>query len=371
MITETKSFAICLENMDLSQIQLEKVHLNVWQLPKSLFIDIGLHLKAKKNFLRKNNSINLDIYTPFSVADNGIIDLFGILKDKIIAQLIFNDEVTRIEPMNKVPQNESAYLMSFRNREALLLLKVKSNQIEKNKISVTINTDDLKHTDIKDECDCYIRFRFKSDLASSNICTSQDGGFSEKTFYDIRFNEMRLLPENELTSIQKNIFSIKNLYVFVIQEFDNKIVLYENKLKYMRFLEKNYFSKYLTGLSGLKNEFIIYYWNFSTKREENPQTPNSYNMVVGFERQKVSFKQFQAGVLVNILSACILYVIETFNKYISKTTNNNALFSLTSDIISSVFLLLFVGSILFGLWSLTKFAFSLLKSNKRYFSKRC
>lgn len=350
---DTKSFAVCMESRESIHITIDKVHLNIWQLPQNLFIDVGIQFNTDKETLQKNKSIVIDLYTPFIVAEDKIYDLFKQLKNPTVAQLIFNDIVNELKPMNTIPEIQSSLLISFNERGNLLLISVKQIKIAKNRISLCIETDDIKYEELGDNCHCYIRFRFKSSLVSSNVCSSQEGGFSDKVYYDIRFNEMRLLPEEELKTIKKNMLQIKNFYIFIIQDFNYKIILCEeNKLKYMRLLEKGHFAEYIEELGSIKGHFIVYYWKYEDQ--------NELNILVGFEKQKVSYKQFQAGVSVNLFSSAILIGNNTF---FANYTNLQSIAILTF-IVNIFFSTIFVLSMVYGIYKFISFLKYITKLRK-------
>ncbi|WP_092468470.1 hypothetical protein [Desulfotruncus arcticus] len=380
MESETRSFAVCVEDFENLK-SIKKLHLNIWQLPKDLIVDIGIQVVINKIFFKGRSYFKFILYTPFLVNLNSIEQLYDCFREKNVTQLIFNDEVQQFKPMNRTSQNDTATLVSFYGREPLLLLKAEIDRLNEQKIEILLNIDDLKHEEIEDPCNLYLRFRYKSSLKSKNICISQDGGFSDNIFYDIRFNEMRLLPINELTNIQRNCLGVDDLYIFIIQEFDRKITTYEKDLEYIRFLEKEHFGSYLKELKSINNDFIIYYWKIKGGFSEDPerrtttiQIPKAINMVAGFEKQKVSFKQFQAGVLINVFSAGIIYSNKIFRTYFDKLFEGNKyilrLITSISNLLDIIFFLLFVISFLYGVAKLVRFTISLYKKPNFKFSFR-
>jgi hypothetical protein len=277
-----RSFAICEVNGKNEQITIEKFHLNAWIFKNNkLFIECGLLLKAKKEYLK--TGFNLDLYTPFAI-EGEIVDLTSKFANDNNVQMIFNEDIETRENISDITSIPVSRIL-FKSGDKFVFIKPTLRKINAERLNIEINADTVDEEKLDTETDTYIRFRFKVDAKKSSNIYTITKGFHDEIFLDIRINELRLFSPDELSTIFKNRVKINIFQLFVIVPISYKLSLDGRKeIRYMRFLEKSGFLDYIELLKKFHGDFIVYYWK-SRLATETPED-DTFNMVVSFQKER-------------------------------------------------------------------------------------
>ncbi|VBB07105.1 Hypothetical protein LUCI_2349 [Lucifera butyrica] len=346
---ETRSFAICVKQKEKKdQVSIKKAHINLWLfLQKKIIVDVGFQLDIKKSLL--NEPLELIFYTPFLIDEQvAFEDLYTKLNNKLTMQIIFNDSVLQYCSLDENSDTDEASLIKFANKNPLILIKPKINRVNESCISIVIDPTFVRKEEIPEDSNWYIRFRYESNRYC-NIFVSDNGGVNDKIYFDFRFNEPRQLPRDIIRSIQASMLEVEKLFVFMMQDLDFKLTLNEKGMEYIRFLEVDGFLEYMPELKNLKKQLLVYFWKMKLD-ESNPTA----NMVIAFEREKESIKQFRSGVFVNVFSSAILLGSDGLNKI-------NAIYSMEwikviINVIHYIFIVLFISSLIYSIIALIRFS---------------
>ncbi|WKZ33153.1 MAG: hypothetical protein QY316_01735 [Thermodesulfobacteriota bacterium] len=280
--------AFLIKNDENKEIEIEKLHVNIWLFnKKTIYQEIGLMLKMKKELLINESSLTFSLSAPFAIKNNYKVDLYENLKKDEILRLLFNDEIKETQNIDQSTEHVICNKI-FRSGVCFLLIKPKLNILE-NKKEITIKLDlekiDSEKSELffsgKEVLYVYVRFRLEIDVEKSDNIYIAEKFLNQKILFDLRFNELRRFDYYALNKYKK-LLPIKTIQIFLIQPVSFRVRLEDTKeIKYVRFLEENdMWREYIEKLKKRKEKFVIYYW------KESPRNSASFDVLIPTETEK-------------------------------------------------------------------------------------
>ena len=274
-------WAVWIDGEDTSTI-----HINDWLDPKrKSYVDIAIHIRGIKS------SKSLNVYVPFPVLSEEMIDVSLSFEDTKILQAIFSAACIVDYKKNR-HTSEIAY-----NGKTVDIVHISTTSVKAEPLSngtlIRVDLQELQPYLDNDEAYFIWRMPHKSldaifkpyvnvgnamerlrDLITTPVV-------SEKYGYSIRINETRLLPE-EITRI--GMFHRQKLKKAVITlSVDEKYELNDSNCYRIRRLEENLYRSYLPKDYRCE-DVITYQWNQS--REDNLQ--GQFNFYYSITKNSVS-----------------------------------------------------------------------------------
>ena len=274
-------WAVWIDGEDTSTI-----HINDWIDPKrKSYVDIAIHIRGIKS------SKSLNVYVPFPVLSEEMIDVSLSFEDTKILQAIFSAACVVDYKKNR-HTSEIAY-----NGKTVDIVHISTTSVKAEPLSngtlIRVDLQELQPYLDNDEAYFIWRMPHKSldaifkpyvnvgnamerlrDLITTPVV-------SEKYGYSIRINETRLLPE-EITRI--GMFHRQKLKKAVITlSVDEKYELNDSNCYRIRRLEENLYRSYLPKDYRCE-DVITYQWNQS--REDNLQ--GQFNFYYSITKNSVS-----------------------------------------------------------------------------------
>ena len=274
-------WAVWIDGEDTSTI-----HINDWIDPKrKSYVDIAIHIRGIKS------SKSLNVYVPFPVLSEEMIDVSLSFEDTKILQAIFSAACI-VDYMKNQHTSEIAY-----NGKTVDIVHISTTSVKAEPLSngtlIRVDLQELQPYLDNDEAYFIWRMPHKSldaifkpyvnvgnamerlrDLITTPVV-------SEKYGYSIRINETRLLPE-EITRI--GMFHRQKLKKAVITlSVHEKYELNDSNCYRIRRLEENLYRSYLPKDYRCE-DVITYQWNQS--REDNLQ--GQFNFYYSITKNSVS-----------------------------------------------------------------------------------
>lgn len=263
-----KSIAVWTDNTT----RICNLHINYWIVKRYFtnrdhFIDIGIKIPDWEGG-------NLYLFSPISIKKDSVIDLGSQLRDKRLANSLFNENCTIVEGQEKRLEitwaNNSISVFQLDINNDVKITPKYEGTIVTFKIPKLTNTP-------------YIRFRLKippSNTIERFIKTGRwdtiKNQFSQKqtpkgSFYqsartsteaiDFRINDKRSLNVSLLDEKSQNFLALDKLHFFIIHDIDEELHFSSRKAKKVRLLENEDWRDYLGGLPGNNRKFCACHWS--------------------------------------------------------------------------------------------------------------
>jgi hypothetical protein len=255
-----------------------EIHVNFWRRRVSsrfsneeTLLDIGLKLRHSSSV----KSFNL--FLPFSVAPEEVLDLGLVLKDHRTLMAVFNEAYDTSDPI-------SPGSFPIRDKSGNVVL-VCHALTRKSDFAVTtrqyrdgpgtiIHFDEALCARFDSDQDQYIRFRIILSKSATSVFSFHqhpaDGwlqsAMPREEVVEFRFNERRSLPQEVVDKMylrdKSELFKITGLHYFLIRESDVQFVMAQTDFHKVRMLETPLWSRYLEGTKGgaLRYPAFIYHW---------------------------------------------------------------------------------------------------------------
>ena len=274
-------WAVWIDGEDTSTI-----HINDWLNPKGKsYVDIAIHIRGIKS------SKSLNVYVPFPVLNEEMIDVSLSFQDTKILQAIFSAACI-VDYKKNQHASEIAY-----NGKTVDIVHISTVNFQAESLSsgtiVRVNLQELQPYLANDEAYFIWRMPHKSLDAIFKPCVDVGNAMerlrdlittpvvSEKYGYSIRINESRLLPE-EITRI--GMFHRQKLKKAAITlSVDESYELNDSNCYRIRRLEEQLYQDYLPK-DYQCDDVITYQWNQS--REDNLQ--GQFNFYYSITKNSVS-----------------------------------------------------------------------------------
>ena len=316
MASKNKKFvddgwAIWIEGNDVST-----VYINDWINPKGRsYVDLAIKVRGIKD------SKSLNLYIPFEIEQNEIIDLSHYLKDENIFRGTFNNAGV-IDYMKNKYTSEAAY-----NGKMLDIIHFPIERFEITKLSrgtlVRANLEDMQKYIDNEDAYFYLRFPHKSldrvlrnqrdvstilarfrDLVMSPVV-------SENYSYQIRINEARMLPDevNKIGAFHRQ--KLKNAIVSLVISEEYEVD--DRNCYRIRRIEENLYHEFIPNGKNLEDA-ITYLWQENI--EDNLH--GRFNFYLHISRNKIGKGSMFIYMFLALLVGLSGDFLWDFIKYISK-----------------------------------------------------
>lgn len=277
-----KSFGIWYSNKNTQKDESSKIeekfqvdlHINLWDIglnkDNKPFIDIGL------NILNFKEIDKLCIQIPFILNKDDIKDLTDILKEKTIANLIFNDDcifqsdnnnICSIKLSEDIENPKVLYQLSKEVKGSYKFERIDESQVSIMNFDLTVIRKDSAYEKFNN---LYMRFRIQSDKIKEELfCNVKrknwflESGFNKTQIIDIKINKKRNMPDNSLLTMRRKKFELLELtkiHFLVIEPVNHEIEILGNDFIECRKLE-NEWKEYLNLKPDFKiGDLLAYHW---------------------------------------------------------------------------------------------------------------
>lgn len=294
------------------------VYINDWINPKGKsYIDIAVRVRGIKN------SSSLNVYVPFFVTKEEIVDVSLLFHEKNILQATFSS-ICLVDYKKNEHTSEIAYNGKTIDIVHIDTLNYIIKDISRGTV-ISFNIDELKPFLDNDEAYFIWRMPHKSldtifkpkvhvrgilerfrDLVTTPV-------IFEKYGYSIRINESRLLPEeiNKIGSFHRQ--KLKKAVVTI--SIDERYEINDLGCYRIRHLEENLYKEYLPSEYNSEN-VITYQW---TQTRENNMF-GQFNFYLNIARESISQSSMvlyivillAVGIICDILSGIVKVLVERF-----------------------------------------------------------
>ena len=295
---------------DKEEIEIERFHICTWEFkdPKPL-IEFGAEIS--KDSIPTGDTLSLFFYIPWLTDECKISDLYTNLSIPKNSRFIFNDSIEQIDSLDG-GENKLGVIYTFKERnEKLCILPIIIDKKDNCIISINISLN--KYNNFKGEkSNIYFRFLIED---FENISTPKPGIGKSTIIYDIKINEQRNIPDNEIFSKNTNYYcKIKKCFLFNIIPNKYDIVFFESaSLKSIRALEVASFKTYLPKINGIEKDDLIVVFNKKEKFE-------SYTFFSIYSKEVVGMGQFSLAILINVFCGFLL-TLPSYRKALTEEQN--------------------------------------------------
>lgn len=255
------------------------LHVNYWIIKRGIFnrdhfLDFGIKLFNWDGGL-------LSFYIPIRNIDKSIIEIGSELKERELANALFNENCMITENSPK------RFEIGLPNEKLTTFIFDSDNDVQsEQRYDGTLFSVNIP----KESKNWYIRFRIKIPYVNAIInlfkiksWTTIRSSFSKKytpggSFYqsvrssveavDFRINNKRNLNVSLLDENQDKFLRLRKLHFFLIYDNDEDFISSTTKPKKIRLLENDVWSRYLQGVSGDNRKYCAMHWSCSVLNEE-------------------------------------------------------------------------------------------------------
>lgn len=286
------NFLIFTENK--KPITLERFHICTWEFGNdSSLVEFGAEIS--KDTINTENELIIKFFIPWVDKKCERKDLYNNLLDPENSRFIFNDSITETYYLEG-HTNKLGVIHKFDNKELCILPS--KIEIEDKTISLTLNLKPYQEYTKEHKSNVYFRFFVKPSMPYISI---RKNGIGKSTIiYDVKVNEKRNIPSNEIENFSdKKFCKIKSCFLFNIVPNKYDLVFFDNSsLKNVRTLEYESFNKYLGDKRVKKDELIVV---FNKKEKEE-----SYSFFSIYSVERIGMGQFALAILINIICGILL-----------------------------------------------------------------
>ncbi len=345
-------------------------HVNLWFLDyDSIYLELGLLLETDKQALGAGEIV-LRLLSPFDCHPDSLENLHDTMLKIETLHLLFNDEVGNFHPLTYAADNRAFYV-DFRSGRSFLLLKPEiSSGSMHNVFEFRLTSTGIRHDELdrslegKEVLRCYIRFRYKVAVKSTDNIYFERGVMRSDILYDFRFNDLRVF-ENEYTGVYDKMVRIQDIYVFVIHPYKYRISLNAStKMRYIRLLESGAWGGYLPPLTGRKDKFLIYYWRENRSPKDSD---SSFNLLVSFDAEERAVVRTLLAALLLTPTSILLLALPQYIRLEDITSRLSHFVAAVVRTMGGIGLTVVLGMVANSLWELAKIGFhSLSKKFQRH-----
>ncbi|QXV65868.1 hypothetical protein INP83_01855 [Mucilaginibacter sp. 21P] len=307
------TFYVCSDQ----NLEIKRFHICSWEFKTALsLLEFGCEIDSASVNAIPGDNLNLSLYIPLLDKDSKVIDLYKQLSDSENSRFIFNDSINGSDFLDN-GTNKAGVVHKFQDREPLCILPIKPPLLSENKIEIHV---DLKLYKSHDYGNINVYFRFCINLKDLYISTRKPGINKSTIIYDIKINEKRNIPADQLNEFRlKNFCIIHSCFCFNILPSSYDMTFPDESLKNVRTLEYPSFNHYLGGIIDIpKDELMVVFNKKST----------GFTFFSIYTQERIGPAQFAAAVLINIVCGILLFIPsyrKTFKPEISLTAIWNKL----------------------------------------------
>lgn len=323
-------------------IEIERFHNCTWEFNNdSSLVEFGFEI-TKTSI--KENQLSISLFIPWLTVGCEVKDLFEKLSSAENSRFIFNDSIERTAYLAK-DTNSFGVIHKFSDRNELCILPVKFDRNNDKVITVLIDLQTYLTINSDDQPNIYFRFWIKP---KTSYISMRKKGISKSTIiYDIKINERRNIPDNQLSYFNSKTFcKIKTCFSFNIVPNKYDIVFFDNlALKNVRTLEYNSFNKYLGDERIKRDELIVV---FNKKEIKNPELAESFSFFSIYSKERLGTAQFTLALMLNIFCGLLFFIASFRTPVTDKSPFYKAIFNLPPEIYFAISILL--ATFLYFLW---------------------
>lgn len=293
-----------------------KLHLNLWKLivkegakkgKYRHFLDIGLMIPDPSNIA------NINIYTPFTVAKEGVEDLGKCFRDnsELVAAIFNKPYSVKLPPINKIlPIEDSGnrtqfyiYMVDFKN-DIKKIRRAYGGSI----ISIKVRSDEETKP-------IYYRIRITSDklerLSAFSKPASQwlESNYTNTEMVDFRVNEKRNLDGSLKEEMHRDgEVDFRDVDLFIMREFACDYIYSHDERIRSRRLEEDLWGSYVGNDCECDN-LIAYHWKW--KNEPSFNAFVKYKFTTSDKKTVTRFILFLFGIALvgGFLAALLMHLI--------------------------------------------------------------
>ncbi|WP_431293481.1 hypothetical protein [Pedobacter sp. P26] len=206
--------------------------------------------------------MHLELFIPWLSNGTKITDLYKQLCETTNSRFIFNDSVNGSDNLDG-GANKLGIIHKFQSRDPLCIVPFTSSIEIGKKLIITV---DLKPYNNYTSEKPNIYFRFCIQLKGVYLSARKLGINKSTIIYDIKINEKRNIPLNQLHDFaDKEFCEIEDCFSFNILPSSYDMVFPDSSLKNVRTLEHNSFTSYLGEIIDIPKDELMVVFN---KRKE-------------------------------------------------------------------------------------------------------
>jgi hypothetical protein len=300
------TFYVCSDQ----KLKIERFHICSWEFKTALsLLEFGCEVDNTSIKEDGIDKLKLSLYIPWLTKDLKIIDLYEQLSDSENSRFIFNDSINGSDFLDS-GTNKAGIVHKFQDRDRLCILPIDLNIQSNNRIDIEIDLSLYRA-----QCDnVNIYFRFCINLKDSYISTRKPGINKSTIIYDIKINEKRNIPVDQLDEFRHRHFcTIKSCFCFNILPSSYDMIFPDESLKNVRTLEYSSFNHYLGRVIVIPKDELMVVFNKKT---------TGFTFFSIYTQERIGPAQFAAALLINIICGILLFIPsyrKTFNPEIALT----------------------------------------------------
>jgi hypothetical protein len=289
------------------EIVVPRFHICTWEFRNGgALIEFGCELD--KESIKGRESVTLCLFVPWLFKGCKIEDFFPKLIDQNNLRLIFNDGIKGSKNINE-QSNTSGIRYTFVDRFPICIVPVQLEQEGEKVIGITFNLGEYQKLPETDRSNIYCRFSLDPKL--EYISTRKNGIGRSTIIYDIKLNERRNIPQENLGQLEKRTFCHVN-HCFCLNIVPNSydLVFFDSTaLRNVRTLESKAFNTYLGGKRVREDDLLVVF----NKRSGNSNDPGScqFSFFLMLAKERVGATQFVLAIFVNLLCGVLFLLAST------------------------------------------------------------
>lgn len=284
-----ESIAIWYCNSSSNETVKADFHFNFWKILDKhsstdgngfhRFLDIGIKIDNPSQVKK------IQIYFPFLIRKDEVIDLGSKFEDPLLLGAIFNEDYeiassSQSDYLNVTDSNKKFLFKIYKLGNNAFTVEKFQDDTGKKSTNGSIISFDLPPK--KEEGSLYIRIRIASPYLSGfssvekNPASLTSAAFEKIEIFDFRINSFRHLPnkiiEQHMASNHK--FIIKRIHFFYICSYKESYILSHEPFSGARKLEKDIWDNYISNdkiniQNFQKDIFVAYHWSEKSIDDSN------------------------------------------------------------------------------------------------------
>ena len=334
---------------------IERFHICTWEFNNNTsLVEFGFEI-SRESFREKEN-LAISLFVPWLTKECRTKDLYEKLKIADNSRFIFNDSINRTDSFDG-GRNKLGVVHVFNDRAPLCIQPI---DIETHDKIINIKTDLKIYNNYNFRSYPNIYFRFWIQPKIPFVSMRKNGINKSTIIYDIKVNEKRNIPENQVSFFNTvNFCKINSCFSFNIIPNKYDIVFFENvTLKNVRTLEYESFNKYLGDRRVKKDELIVVF--------NKKQNSESFSFFSIFSNERIGTGQFALALLINIICGIILFVPSFRKSFSPELSLFQVWYKFPIEIYIAIGIIFLV--IIYFLWPKLSYPFvKLINKFKQYF----
>jgi hypothetical protein len=283
---------------------IEVMHINYWCLGglfRRVFLcDIGVKFTAHDQPVDR-----ILIVVPFTAAGNDLIDLYDTMAQHRVSALVFG------EPLTSVTTDGGVHTIKTGDNEEFRLHKLALHKAAFEPVPgpnpATICTIWVDPA-VSDGDSAYFRARFRVADPGRTWLRARRLLRTARALVDVRVNDMReVVDQPRLLEQRVKVLDIKQLNVFVIDDWRMQMRVASPPTRHIRILEGHAWERYLGRTTDLlkRDKLVIYYWRPDPEEAVTRNRPFRAFLDLSSEQPLGSIRQLSALFLIVLIGTWI------------------------------------------------------------------